>query len=60
MAQGSRMRVSEFQEHFGKLLTSVARKEKVKYSGFSDVLTFAEKAGLINCAAQSGPNEPVS
>ncbi|MDO9011427.1 MAG: DUF86 domain-containing protein [Gallionella sp.] len=42
-----RMRVSEFQEHLGKLLASIAREEEVKYSGFSDVLAFAEKAGII-------------
>ena len=43
-----RMRVSEFQEHLGKLLASIAREEEVEYSGFSDVLAFAEKAGIIN------------
>lgn len=42
-----RMRVSEFQEHLGKLLASIAREEEVKYSGFSDVLAFAEKAAII-------------
>ncbi|MDD5058495.1 MAG: hypothetical protein PHQ60_11545 [Sideroxydans sp.] len=42
-----RMRVSEFQEHLGKLLASIAREEEVAYSGFSDVLAFAEKAGII-------------
>lgn len=42
-----RMRVSEFQEHLGKLLASIAREEEVKYSGFSDVLAFAEKTGII-------------
>jgi len=42
-----RMRVSEFQEHLGKLLASIAREEEVEYSGFSDVLAFAEKAGII-------------
>jgi uncharacterized protein YutE (UPF0331/DUF86 family) len=42
-----RMRVSEFQEHLGKLLASIAREEEIKYSGFSDVLAFAEKAGII-------------
>jgi len=42
-----RMRVSEFQEHLGKLLASIAREEEVKYSGFSDVLAFAEKAEII-------------
>jgi hypothetical protein len=42
-----RMRVSEFQEHPGKLLASIAREEEVKYSGFSDVLAFAEKAEII-------------
>ena len=43
-----RMRVSEFQEHLGKLLTSIAREEEVKFSGFSDVLAFAEKAEIIS------------
>jgi hypothetical protein len=43
-----RMRVSEFQEHLGKLLASIAREEEVEYSGFSDVLAFAEKAGIIS------------
>jgi hypothetical protein len=43
-----RMRVSEFQEHLGKLLTSIAREEEVEYSGFSDVLAFAEKARIIS------------
>ena len=42
-----RMRVSEFQEHLGKLLASIAREEEIAYSGFSDVLAFAEKAGII-------------
>lgn len=42
-----RMRVSEFQEHLGKLLSSIAREEEVEFSGFSDVLAFAEKIGLI-------------
>lgn len=42
-----RMRVSEFQEHIGKLLASIAREEEVVYSGFSDVLAFAEKTGII-------------
>ena len=42
-----RMRVSEFQEHLGKLLASIAREEEITYSGFSDVLAFAEKAGII-------------
>ncbi len=42
-----RMRVSEYQEHLGKLLASIAREEEVKYSGFSDVLAFAEKAEII-------------
>lgn len=42
-----RMRISEFQEHLGKLLASIAREEEVKYSGFSDVLAFAEKSEII-------------
>jgi len=43
-----RMRVSEFQAHLGKLLASIAREEEIECSGFSDVLAFAEKAGIIN------------
>lgn len=43
-----RMRVSEFREHLGKLLASIAREEEIEYSGFSDVLAFAEKARIID------------
>jgi uncharacterized protein YutE (UPF0331/DUF86 family) len=43
-----RMRVSEFQEHLGKMLASIAREEEIEYSGFSDVLAFAEKARIID------------
>jgi len=46
-----RMRVSEFQEHLGKLLASIAREEQVEYSGFSDVLAFAEKIRVIQSEA---------
>lgn len=46
-----RMRVSEFQEHLGKLLASIAREEQVEYSGFSDVLAFAEKIRVIESEA---------
>ncbi|WP_051937698.1 hypothetical protein [Ferriphaselus sp. R-1] len=42
-----RMRVSEFQEHLGKLLASIAREEEVEFCGFSDVLAYAEKIGII-------------
>lgn len=42
-----RMRVSEFQEHLGKLLASIAREEEIDFKGFSDVLAFAEKADII-------------
>lgn len=47
-----RMRVSEFQEHLGKLLASIAREEEITYSGFSDVLAFAEKAGIISSESE--------
>ena len=42
-----RARFSEYQEHVGKLLKSVALEEGVKVVGMSDVLAFAEKALLI-------------
>jgi hypothetical protein len=42
-----RARFSEYQEHVGKLLKSIALEEGVKVVGMSDVLAFAEKAGLI-------------
>lgn len=42
-----RARFSEYQEHVGKLLKSVALEEGVKVVGMSDVLAFAEKAKLI-------------
>lgn len=42
-----RARFSEYQEHVGKLLKSIALEEGVKVVGMSDVLSFAEKAGLI-------------
>lgn len=44
-----RARFSEYQEHIGKLLKSIALEEGVKVIGISDVLAFAEKAGLIGC-----------
>ena len=43
-----RARFSEYQEHVGKLLKSVALEEGVKVVGMSDVLAFAEKAGIID------------
>lgn len=43
-----RVRFSEYQEHIGKLLKSIAQEEGVKVVGISDVLAFAEKAGLID------------
>ena len=43
-----RARFSEYQEHLGKLLKSIALGEGVKVVGISDVLAFAEKAGLID------------
>ncbi|CAK0775260.1 hypothetical protein CCP3SC1_790019 [Gammaproteobacteria bacterium] len=42
-----RIRVSKFQEHLEKLLTSIAREEEVKYTCFSDVLAFTEKEGIL-------------
>ena len=42
-----RMRFSEFQEHLGKLLRAIAQEEEVEITGFSDVLAFAEKAGIL-------------
>lgn len=42
-----RARFSEYQEHVGKLLKSIALEEGVKVVGMSDVLAFAEKAGII-------------
>ncbi|MDP2805314.1 MAG: hypothetical protein Q8O24_05170 [Gallionellaceae bacterium] len=42
-----RARFSEYQEHVGKLLKSVALEEGVKVVGMSDVLAFAEKAAII-------------
>ena len=42
-----RARFSEYQEHVGKLLKSIALEEGVKVVGMSDVLAFAEKAGLL-------------
>ena len=43
-----RARFSEYQEHLGKLLKSIALEEGAKVVGISDVLAFAEKAGLID------------
>lgn len=43
-----RARFSEYQEHLGKLLKSVALEEGAQIIGMSDVLAFAEKAGLID------------
>lgn len=43
-----RARFSEYQEHLGKLLKSIALEEGVGVVGISDVLAFAEKAGLID------------
>jgi hypothetical protein len=42
-----RARFSEYQEHVGKLLKSIALEEGVKVVGMSDVLAFAEKAGIV-------------
>ncbi len=42
-----RARFSEYQEHVGKLLKSIALEEGVKVVGMSDVLAFAEKAAII-------------
>jgi hypothetical protein len=45
-----RMRFSEFQEHLGKLLRAIAQEEEIEITGFSDVLAFAEKAGIMASA----------
>jgi hypothetical protein len=45
-----RMRFSEYQEHLGKLLRAIAQEEEVEITGFSDVLAFAEKAGIVTNA----------
>ncbi len=42
-----RARFAEYQEHIGKLLKAIALEEGVKVVGMSDVLAFAEKAGII-------------
>lgn len=42
-----RSRFSEYQEHIGKLLKAIAREEETTIVGMSDVLSFAEKAGII-------------
>lgn len=52
-----RTRFSEFQEHTGKLIKSIAIEEEVKDTGvFSNVLAFAEKVGII--ASESDWKEP--
>lgn len=43
-----RARFSEYQEHLGKLLKSIALEEGVQVVGMSDVLAFAEKAGIVD------------
>lgn len=43
-----RARFAEFQEHLGKLLRSIALEEGAQVVGMSDVLAFAEKAGIID------------
>lgn len=43
-----RTRFSEYQEHTGKLIRSIAIEEEVRdTSAFSNVLAFAEKVGII-------------
>lgn len=42
-----RARFSEHQEHIGKLLKAIALEEGVAIIGMSDVLSFAEKAGIV-------------
>lgn len=42
-----RARFAEYQEHIGKLLKAIALEEGVRVVGISDVLAFAEKAGMI-------------
>lgn len=43
-----RARFSEYQEHLGKLLKAVALEEGAQIVGMSDVLAFADKAGIID------------
>ncbi len=42
-----RTRFSEYQEHLDKLLKAIALEEGTQVVGMSDVLAFAEKAGII-------------
>lgn len=42
-----RTRFSEYQEHIGKLLRAIALEEGAAIVGMSDVLSFAEKAGIV-------------
>ena len=42
-----RARFAEYQEHLGKLLKAIALEEGVHVVGITDVLAFAEKAGII-------------
>lgn len=52
-----RTRFSEYQEHTGKLINSIAIEEEIKdTSAFSNVLAFAEKVGII--ASESDWKEP--
>ncbi len=43
-----RTRFSEYQEQLGKLLKAVAIEEGVAIVGITDVLAFAEKAGIVD------------
>jgi len=42
-----RTRFSEYQEHIGKLLKAIAIEEGAVIVGMSDVVSFAEKAGIV-------------
>lgn len=45
-----RVRFAEYQEHLGKLLKAIALEEGVPLVGMADVLSFAEKARIIDSA----------
>lgn len=43
-----RTRFAEYQEHIGKLLKAIAIEEDIVIVGMTDVLAFAEKAGIVD------------
>jgi DNA-binding transcriptional MerR regulator len=45
-----RVRFSEYQEHLGKTMSTVAREENLDTSTFTQVLTYMEKLGIISSA----------